>query len=94
MNVVSPLRHSLHTNMRSEMPKPKKAATDRNILKVILGDLLFDTWYGSFYPDELVGGGKNEVDRLYVCRWCFKYSRELMPYMHHLVRRWTHRSNE
>ncbi|KAI9840546.1 MAG: hypothetical protein M1838_004010 [Thelocarpon superellum] len=82
--VVSPLRHSLHTNMRSEMSSGRKSPSDRNILKVVLGDLLFDTWYGSFYPDELVGGGKHEVDRLYVCRWCFKYSRELMPYMAHV----------
>ena len=83
---LSPLRHSLQTSLRVEKPEPKKAANDRNILKVVLGDLLFDTWYGSFYPDELVGGGKIEIDRLYVCQWCFKYSRELMPYMAHLVR--------
>ena len=85
MEALSPLRNSLQSNMRSEMPALKKASSDRNIAKVVLGDLLFDTWYGSFYPDELVGGGKNEVDRLYVCRWCFKYSRELMPYMAHVV---------
>ncbi|KAI9843569.1 MAG: hypothetical protein M1837_006245 [Sclerophora amabilis] len=58
--------------------------SDRNILKVVLGDVLFDTWYGSFYPEELVGGDKSEVDRLYVCRWCFRYSKELMPYVAHV----------
>ncbi|KAI9815151.1 MAG: hypothetical protein M1832_005553 [Thelocarpon impressellum] len=83
MDTASPLRLSLHSNMRSEMPA-LKSGSDRNILKVVLGDLLFDTWYGSFYPDELVGGGRQEVDRLYVCRWCFRYSKELMPYMAHV----------
>ena len=83
--VSSPLRHSLHSNVRADFGTAKKSGADRNVLKVVRGDLLFDTWYGSFYPDELVGGAKSEVDRLYVCRWCFKYSRELMPYMAHVV---------
>ncbi|KAI9753614.1 MAG: hypothetical protein M4579_005078 [Chaenotheca gracillima] len=90
---------------------PRSGSGERNILKVVLGDLLFETWYGSFYPDELVsggaaggrasavgqpaggggaakaagaGGGDVVVERLYVCRWCFRYSRELMPYMGHV----------
>ncbi len=54
----------------------------RNVQNVVLGDILFKTWYPSFYPEELVG---RETERLYVCRWCFKYSRELMPYLAHVV---------
>ncbi|KZF21786.1 hypothetical protein L228DRAFT_261915 [Xylona heveae TC161] len=52
-----------------------------NIRNVVLGDLLFRTWYPSFYPDDLVG---RDLERLYVCRWCFKYSRELIPFLRHL----------
>ncbi|KAI9801696.1 MAG: hypothetical protein M1833_002378 [Piccolia ochrophora] len=84
MAAISPLRRSLHSGVHADSHSPKKVASDRNILRVVLGDLLFDTWYGSFYPEELVGGGKGEVDRLYVCSWCFRYSRELMPYLAHV----------
>jgi hypothetical protein len=60
-----------------------KAKADRNVHHVVLGDILFQTWYPSFYPDELVG---RELDRLYVCQWCFKYSKDLMPFLAHVVR--------
>lgn len=56
---------------------------DRNIKEVVLGDVQFDTWYPSFYPEELVG---REIDRLYVCQWCFKYSKDRTPYVSHIVR--------
>ncbi|KAI4161030.1 MAG: hypothetical protein LQ342_005193 [Letrouitia transgressa] len=35
---------------------------DLNVKHVILGDILFGTWYPSFYPEELVG---RELERLY-----------------------------
>ena len=57
---------------------------DLNIRKVVLGDVLFDPWYPSFYPEELVG---REVDRLNVCQWCFKYSKDLVTYLAHIVRK-------
>ena len=57
---------------------------DLNIRKVVLGDILFDPWYPSFYPEELVG---REVERLNVCQWCFKYSKDLIPYLAHIVRK-------
>lgn len=44
---------------------------DRNIKNIVLGDLLFKPWYQSIYPDDLVA---KDADRLYVCRWCFRYS--------------------
>ncbi|KAI9873801.1 MAG: hypothetical protein M1830_010591, partial [Pleopsidium flavum] len=36
--------------------------TARNVQNVVLGDILFKTWYPSFYPEELVG---RETERLY-----------------------------
>lgn len=55
---------------------------DLNIRSVVLGDISFKTWYSSFYPEELIG---RKVDRLYVCQWCFKYSKDVMPYLAHIV---------
>ena len=64
------------------MNKPPAKST-RNVLNVVLGDTLFKTWYPSFYPEEVVG---RDVERLYICQWCFKYSKELMPFLAHSVR--------
>ena len=58
---------------------PKAA---RNVSNVVLGDILFPTWYPSFYPEELVG---KDTDKLYVCPWCFKYSKEAVPFLAHVV---------
>ncbi|KAJ5103725.1 hypothetical protein N7532_004254 [Penicillium argentinense] len=44
---------------------------DRNVKNVVLGDLIFNPWYQSIYPEDLVA---KDADRLYVCRWCFRYS--------------------
>jgi len=57
----------------------------RNILNVVLGDTLFKTWYPSLYPEELVG---RETETLHICPWCFKYSKELIPLVAHLVSLW------
>lgn len=62
--------------------KVPKTIADRNVQNVVLGDILFKAWYPSVYPEELVG---KEVERLYVCHWCFKYSKELMPFLAHAV---------
>ncbi|KAH7060436.1 acyl-CoA N-acyltransferase [Macrophomina phaseolina] len=51
-----------------------------NVLNVVLGDLLVKPWYPSFYPEELAG---RRIERLYVCQWCFKYSKELIPFLGH-----------
>lgn len=66
---------------RATLTAPKVKA-DRNVHSVVLGDILFQTWYPSFYPEELVG---SKVERLYVCQWCFKYSKELIPFLAHTV---------
>ncbi|KAH7115164.1 acyl-CoA N-acyltransferase [Dendryphion nanum] len=67
--------------------KPSKAnanaqrSVDPNVLEVGFGNLLVKPWYPSFYPEELVG---RTIDRLYVCQWCFKYSKELIKFLGHL----------
>ncbi|KAJ5773586.1 Histone acetyltransferase (MysT1) [Penicillium paradoxum] len=57
------------------MATPKSAQLQapaaRNVNNVVLGDLLFKPWNQSIYPEELVA---KDADRLYVCRWCFRYS--------------------
>jgi hypothetical protein len=103
-------------------PKPPVAPSvrpplraDRNIDKVVLGNMCFSTWYPSYYGKEVLGessgnlgktgskdlgakdqatGGKSSsrrdrehhpvVDRLYVCPSCFKYSKELVAWCHHV----------
>ena len=62
-----------------ESPKPIVA---RNVLNVVLGDLLFQTWYHSFYPEEIVG---RETEKLFVCQWCFKYSKDIVSCLLHAV---------
>ena len=65
-------------------PPSLKGPADRNVHYVVLGNLQFKPWYPSFYPEELVG---KEVDKLYVCQWCFKYSKDVLPFQEHVVSR-------
>jgi GNAT superfamily N-acetyltransferase len=58
------------------------AAAGPNVDEVVFGSLPIRPWYPSFYPEELVG---RRVDRLYVCQWCFKYTKELTGFIKHLV---------
>ena len=71
------------TDKNASYPPAKRTLSELNILNVVLGNLLIKPWYPSFYPKELVG---QRTERLYVCQWCFKYSKELVPYVSHLVR--------
>ncbi|KAF2687802.1 hypothetical protein K458DRAFT_294644 [Lentithecium fluviatile CBS 122367] len=59
-------------------PKPPPGP---NVTEVVFGSLLIKPWYPSFYPEELVG---RKIERLYVCQWCFKYAKELVPFLGHL----------
>lgn len=82
MGSISPLSVPIappSPSVRQAIPKP---IADRNVQNVVLGDILFKTWYPSFYPEELVG---RDLERLYVCQRCFKYSKELMPFLAHVV---------
>ncbi|KAL9099732.1 MAG: hypothetical protein Q9163_004810 [Psora crenata] len=78
---------SLPTNS-SAVASPQASPTcearkpsDLNIHQVVLGDILFRTWYPSFYPEGLVG---KEVDTLYICQWCFKYSTDVSHFLTHV----------
>jgi len=53
---------------------------DRNVKNIVLGDLLFTPWYQSIYPEDLVA---KDADRLYVCRWCFRYSCDTLSFAEH-----------
>lgn len=57
-----------------------KSPTGSKVKNVVLGDLLFKTWYQSIYPEDLVA---RDTDRLYVCRWCFRYSCDVDAYVKH-----------
>ncbi|OJD16665.1 hypothetical protein AJ78_03175 [Emergomyces pasteurianus Ep9510] len=59
----------------------KHPGPDRNVKSVVLGNILFKTWFHSLYPEELVG---KDTDRLYVCRWCFRYSCDQDTYLGHI----------
>lgn len=50
---------------------PKTNNTDRNVKQVVLGDILFQTWFDSQYPEELV---KRGTEILFVCGSCFRYT--------------------
>ncbi|KAL5114412.1 SAS complex subunit [Pleosporales sp. CAS-2024a] len=60
---------------------PSKPSVTPNVLEVVFGSLLIKPWYPSFYPESIVG---RKVERLYVCQWCFKYSKELMAFLGHM----------
>lgn len=64
-------------------PPPIKPPGTQSVHNVVLGDILIKTWYGSYYPEELVG---KDIYKLYVCPWCFKYTRDAIPYSGHIVR--------
>ena len=81
MGSLSKSTNALASPLATHRNKEKPA--DLNVRNVVLGDILFKTWYPSFYPEELVG---REIERLFVCQWCFKYSKDLMPYLAHTVR--------
>lgn len=61
---------------------------DRSIESVVLGDLMFKPWYQSIYPEDLVA---KDAERLYVCRWCFRYSCDSHAFAKH-TRECTHRT--
>ncbi|KJR80003.1 histone acetyltransferase [Sporothrix schenckii 1099-18] len=113
----------------STVPPSSPSQPDRNIDKVVLGEICFKAWYPSYYGKEVLGdtagnthngrgnhqtkgtgkenhvtshhyqhshhshghghghGGKDAppmLDRLYVCPFCFKYSKEIVPWHGHV----------
>jgi hypothetical protein len=81
--------------LANHTPIPEDAAESQepNIENVVLGDLAFKTWYPSFnYPKEILAGvsgardGRfmDRLERLYVCKSCFAYCKEIVVYYAHL----------
>ena len=82
-NPMAPDVASMTSTPSTPALKPsQKPLSGPNVLEVVFGSLLIQPWYPSFYPEELVG---RRVERLYVCQWCFKYSKELLGFIGHLV---------
>jgi hypothetical protein len=83
-------RGSATPSVASSTVTTKPSTAERNIDNVVLGDILFRAWYPSCYAPDIVGKevveGKKEqmLERLYVCKHCFKYSKELMSWMAHV----------
>lgn len=65
---------------RGDRSTPSKRRAERGVKRVVLGDLLFETWFHSIYPEELVS---KDTDVLYVCRWCFRYTCDAGAYAGH-----------
>ncbi|KAL4942265.1 hypothetical protein BDV06DRAFT_192636 [Aspergillus oleicola] len=65
--------------MATESPQAQQPLT-RNVQHVVLGNLRFQTWYQSIYPEELVS---KDTDTLYVCRWCFRYACDIDTHERH-----------
>jgi hypothetical protein len=74
-----PTTNGVSNNAKSE----KKESMEPNVKEVVLGNLWVKPWYRSYYSEEIVG--RNFLDRLYVCQWCFKYTKDLAPYLGHTV---------
>jgi len=65
---------------RNDQLSSTRPVVDRGVKHVVLDNLLFKTWFHSIYPEELVS---KDTDRLYVCRWCFRYTSDVNAYVGH-----------
>lgn len=81
MAPASPLQQNKTPNGITRNSSAKKPP-QLNVVDVILGEIWMKPWYPSFYPEELVG---KKTEKLFVCQWCFKYTKELLPYIGHTV---------
>ncbi|KAH8590821.1 acyl-CoA N-acyltransferase [Bisporella sp. PMI_857] len=68
----------------------KDKTIERNIDKVVFGDVIFKSWYPSWYPKEIIGekgllgdGRGIVVQTLYVCKWCFGYGKNVEEWARH-----------
>ncbi|KAL5340057.1 acyl-CoA N-acyltransferase [Aspergillus crustosus] len=59
---------------------PHAKSLTRNVEHVVLGNLRFQTWYQSIYPEDLVS---KDTNTLYVCRWCFRYACDITTHTQH-----------
>lgn len=84
MSPPSPLlqQKSVATTSGTPGSSAKKERANLNVQDVLLGNVWIKPWYPSFYPEELVG---RRTEKLFVCQWCFRYSREVLPSVGHAV---------
>jgi hypothetical protein len=68
----------------------REKALERNIDNVVFGDVMFKSWYPSWYPKEIIGekalngDGKGiVVQTLYVCNRCFAYAKVVEDWVRH-----------
>jgi hypothetical protein len=66
--------------MASTKPPSRVQTPARNVNHVVLGDLVLKPWNQAIYPADLV---TKDTDRLYVCRWCFRYSCDAGAFAQH-----------
>jgi MYST family zinc finger domain len=85
-----PASHGLdsHNSLSEQIDREK--ALERNIDNVVFGDVIFKSWYPSWYPKEIIGekalsgDGKGiVVQTLYVCKRCFSYSKVPEEWVRH-----------
>lgn len=63
--------------------KKQKKTGEVTVKEVVLGNMQMKPAHGANYPVELVG---KEVEKLYVCEYCFKYTEDVCKMVGHLVR--------
>jgi hypothetical protein len=82
--------HGLDTHKSHSERIDREKALERNIDNVVFSDVMFKSWYPSWYPKEiigekaLIGDGKGiVVQTLYVCKRCFAYSKVAEDWVRH-----------
>ncbi|KAF2101458.1 histone acetyltransferase, MYST family [Rhizodiscina lignyota] len=78
MAPTSPLQ-TLPPTINGTPAKPRPSP-QLNVQDVVLGNLWIKPWYPSFYPEDLIG---RKTEKLFVCEYCFKYSKDLLPFIAH-----------
>ena len=85
-----PASHGLDSHKSHSEQIDREKVLERNIDNVVFGDVMFKSWYPSWYPKEIIGekaltgDGKGiVVQTLYVCKRCFAYSKVAEEWIRH-----------
>ncbi|KAI9791505.1 MAG: hypothetical protein M1816_003849 [Peltula sp. TS41687] len=82
-DVRSPIQQALQGGLRGRTsPDRARSGPGRETTKVVLDELLFSSGYRSCYSKDIIG--QEKLERLYICRSCFRYTAKLSPYRGHL----------
>jgi hypothetical protein len=86
-----PASHGVDSHSLPPERIDREKTLERNIDNVVFGDVMFKSWYPSWYPKEIIGekaltgDGKGiVVQTLYVCKRCFAYSKVAEDWVRHL----------